>query len=126
MRKARQGRRKDIKGGMYFRSAWEANYCRYLEFLVARNQIYKWEYEPDTFWFEGIKRGCVSYLPDFKIWEKEDSVPYYVEIKGYMCQRSKTKLKRMAKYHPSVKIVLIQKREYDIIKSKMRGLINWE
>lgn len=122
--RARSGKRTDL--GIFVRSAWEANYARYLNFLIKQKKLHKWEYEPDTFWFEKIKRGTRSYTPDFKIWETKESEPYYVEVKGYMDQKSKTKLSRMAKYYPDVKIVLIQKPEYNEIK-KWSGLIdNWE
>src|SRR5690606_8292944 len=58
-----QGRRSDL-GNIFFRSSWEANYARYLNFLKSQGHIYKWEFEPDTFWFESIRRGVRSYLPD--------------------------------------------------------------
>lgn len=45
--RARGGRRADI-GPMYFRSAWEANYARYLNWLLARGEIDRWEYEPEN------------------------------------------------------------------------------
>ena len=40
-----------------------------LEWLKKNKQIKKWEHEPETFWFEGIMRGCRSYLPDFRVTE---------------------------------------------------------
>jgi hypothetical protein len=33
----------------------------------------------------------------------------YVEVKGYMDAKSKTKIKRMAKYHPSVRLRVVMK-----------------
>ena len=113
--------------GIYFRSSWEANYARYLNFLMDRGQIQRWEYEPHVFWFEEIKRGVRSYLPDFKVWETINDEPYYVEVKGFMDAKSKTKLKRMAKYYPEVKLVLVDKDKYNEIKYKLSSLIkNWE
>lgn len=110
----------------YFRSRWEANYARYLEFLKINGQIKEWLHEPDVFWFEGIKRGCVSYLPDFKITNNNDSIEYH-EVKGWMDSRSKTKIKRMAIYHPDVKLVVIAKKEYDEIRKKIGlSLSGWE
>jgi len=121
-----QGRRADIDN-IYFRSSWEANYARYLNFLKSKGNIYKWEFEPDTFWFEKIKRGVRSYLPDFKIWETEASTPYYVEIKGWMDDKSKTKLKRMKKYYPHVRIYVVEKKQYTEIKNKLgRAIAGWE
>ena len=89
--------------------------------------IHKWEFEPDTYWFHEIKRGTRTYLPDFKIWENEHSEPYYMEVKGWMDAKSKTKLKRMAKYYPNVKIVLVHVKEYNELKKKMSKILKgWE
>jgi len=94
---------------------------------MSKGLIYKWEFEPDTFWFESIKRGVRSYLPDFKIWDFEDSEPYYVEVKGWMDDKSKTKLKRMNKYYPHIRVDLVCQKTYQEIKKKMSRLIrNWE
>jgi hypothetical protein len=121
-----QGKRKDLND-IYFRSSWEANYARYLNFLKSKGLIYNWEFEPDTFWFENIKRGVRSYLPDFKVWDFEYSEPYYVEIKGWMDNKSKTKLKRMEKYYPHIRIEVIEKKQYMEIKHKLSRIIPfWE
>lgn len=110
----------------YFRSRWEANYARYLEFLKLKNEIKEWEHEPETFWFEGIKRGCMSYLPDFKIINNDGTTEYH-EVKGWMDDRSKTKIKRMAKYHPAIKLLLIDCTVYKSIQDKLSSLIyDWE
>lgn len=124
--RCRHGCRSDLKN-MYFRSAWEANYARYLNFLKEHGEIFKWEYEADTFWFVAIKRGVRSYTPDFKIWEKETSEPYYEELKGWMDAKSKTKLSRMAKYFPHIKVVLVDEKKYRAIAKSIQAMIpNWE
>lgn len=124
--RGKQGKRPDLDN-RYFRSSWEANYARYLNFLVKQKNIHKWDYEVDTFFFDEIKRGTRSYMPDFKIWETESSEPYYIEVKGWMDDKSRTKLNRMAKYFPCIKIVLIQKKEYMEIQRKLKNLIPfWE
>lgn len=110
----------------YFRSLWEANYARYLEFLKQHNQIKDWEHEPDTFWFNNIKRGCRSYLPDFKIINNNGSIEYH-EVKGWYDERSKTKIKRMAKYYPDVKLIVIFAKQYYLIANQVKNLIkDWE
>jgi hypothetical protein len=120
------GKRQDL-GGLFVRSSWEANYARYLNFLKEKKLIYKWEYEADVFEFKEIKRGTRSYTPDFKIWDKEDSIPYYVEIKGWMDEKSKTRLKRMSKYYPNIRLDLVQQKEYNEIKKKIKPFIkDWE
>jgi len=110
----------------YFRSRWEANYARYLEFMKINNVIKEWLHEPETFWFDKIKRGCVSYLPDFKIIELDGS-HNWVEVKGYMCERSVTKLNRFKKYFPKEKLRVVDGKWFKENNRKMSGLIiGWE
>lgn len=94
----------------YFRSSWEVKYANYLQKLKEDKKIIDWEFEADTFWFDRIKRGVRSYLPDFKITFPDNSVEYH-EVKGWMDARSKTKIKRMKIYHPDIKLVVIQKKD---------------
>lgn len=56
--------RPDI-GHTYFRSSWEANYARVLNWQLARGEIAAWEYEPVAFVLEGSTRGARTYRPDF-------------------------------------------------------------
>lgn len=112
----------DINGTtMYFRSKWEANYALYLDFLTDHKEILKWEFEPDTFMFEAIKLGTRSYTPDFKVFNTDGRFEYH-EIKGYMDSKSKTKLKRFAKYYPEHKLVLVDSAEYDLLKKQIGKL----
>lgn len=111
---------------IYFRSKWEMNYARYLEWLRERGEIKAWEYEPTTFWFEAIKRGTRSYTPDFRVTERSGKVVYH-EVKGWMDARSKTKLKRMAKYHPEVEILLIDADTFRSIATTASKVVpGWE
>lgn len=109
---------------MFFRSKWEANYALYLDFLIKQKQIKKWEYEPDTFMFEKIKLGTRSYKPDFKIYNIDENIEYH-EVKGYMNSRSKTKIKRMAKYYPEIRLIVIDTSVYTDIKNKLGGLLKF-
>lgn len=110
----------------YYRSRWEANYARYLEHLRSNGLIRSWLHEPVTFWFEGIKRGCMSYLPDFEVIENSGRFVYH-EVKGWMDDRSKTKIKRMAKYHPEIELVVIGSKEYRELDKKCKCLLEgWE
>jgi len=123
--RGKMGKRSDL-GGLYVRSSWEANYARYLNWLIDLGEIESWEYEPDTFWFENIKRGTRSYTPDFKVWSKDGTYEYH-EVKGWMDQKSKTKLSRMRKYYPEEGIVVIGADVYKSIKRDISKLIrNWE
>lgn len=107
---------------LYLRSSWEANYAHYLEWLRERGEIAEWAYEQDTFWFEAIRRGTRSYTPDFRVTENDGSVAYH-EVKGWMDARSETKLRRMAKYHPGVKVLVVDAQAYRALNRKALGLV---
>lgn len=110
----------------YFRSRWEANYARYLELLRSRGAIVDWKHEPMTFWFEKIKRGARSYLPDFRVTKPRD-VEEYHEVKGWMDARSRTKIRRMAKYHPKVTLIVIDGKVYRALEKQIAGACpGWE
>ena len=91
---------------IYFRSSWEYYYAIFLEKLKQENKIITWRHEPRTFWFNDIKRGVRSYLPDFCITHL-NGTEEWSEVKGYYDSKSQTKMKRMAKYYPEVKIRLV-------------------
>jgi hypothetical protein len=111
---------------IYFRSKSEANYAYYLEWLANQKTIMGWLHEPKTFWFEGIKRGCVSYLPDFQVLNY-DGTSYWVEVKGWMDAKSKTKIRRFRKYFPQEKLVVIDETWFRANARKLKLIIpNWE
>ena len=112
------GRRPDL-GDRYFRSAWEANYARFLTWRKLA-----WEYESKTFRFEGIKRGTMSYTPDFWIPELRE----YHEVKGWMDQRSQTQLARMGRYFPDVRVVVIGRDWFKAARRQGLASVvpNWE
>lgn len=108
----------DIAGRIiFFRSSWEANVASYLQFKKEKGLIKEWEFEVDVFWFDKIKRGVRSYKPDFKITNNDNS-QYYIEVKGWMDAKSKTKLNRMRIYHPNVKIEVLGSKEYKELKKQ--------
>jgi hypothetical protein len=110
----------------YFKSKWESNYCRYLEFLKKHGEIVEWEYEPVTFWFENIKRGVRSYLPDFRITNKDSSTEFH-EVKGWLDPRSKTKVNRMRIYYPEVKLRIIDGGWFNSQNRKLKAIVpEWE
>ena len=94
------------KEPIYFRSSWEYYYAIFLEKLLQDKKIVSWKHEPKTFWFEGIKRGIRSYLPDFCVTHL-NGTEEWCEVKGYFDSKSQTKMKRMAKYYPEVNIRLV-------------------
>ncbi len=152
---AKGGKRPDLDN-RYFRSAWEANYARVLNLLVKQGEIQGWEYETKTFEFKKIERGTRFYTPDFKVitecprckgrgyFDSSDknyalgepceycngtgSAYEWHEVKGYMDAKSKTQLKRMAKYYPNEKIRIIDATFFKDAKRKGLDVIirNWE
>lgn len=120
----------------YFRSSWEANVARYLNLLVEREEIQHWEYEPIRFTFndmvidgkkiKGVSCGVMSYLPDFLIVNNDDSISF-IEVKGWMDGKSKTKIRRLKKYYPEIRLDIIGQKEYDEIrKTEARNIDSWE
>jgi hypothetical protein len=105
------------KGNKYYmRSSWEIRYAALLSFYEQQKIIKNWEYEPDTFWFDGIKRGVRSYKPDFKIFKNDGTIEYH-EVKGRMDAKSRTKLNRMRIYHPEIEVVLIDAGYFKLNKN---------
>ena len=104
----------------FFRSKWEANYARYLNYIGV-----KWEYEPKRFWFDAIKTGTRSYQPDFYLIDED----IWVEVKGWMDAQSKTRLKRFKKYYPEEysKLIIVDQHKYRIIEKEFSNIIpTWE
>lgn len=128
----RPGKWMNIKRGYYningkeifFRSKMEANYALYLNFLVKQKQYLKWEYEPDVFIFGKIKFGTRSYRPDFKIMNNDNSYEYH-EVKGWMTAKSETQIKRMTKYYPEIKLVIIDHSTYRDIRRKIGKMLKF-
>lgn len=111
---------------IFFRSLWEFRYALYLQLLKEQGKINDWQHEPKTFWFEGIKRGTNNYKPDFLVIHKNDSEEW-VEVKGYMDSKSATKIKRMSKYHPHIKLRVVDKSFFTKNSKNLNILIkDWE
>jgi hypothetical protein len=100
----------------HFRSQYEVRWAQYLELLKMAGEIIDWEYEPRKFEFEDIRSGTVFYTPDFKVchndvvdekdWSKK--IPHiWHECKGHLTQKDITKFRRMAKYYPDERIILV-------------------
>jgi len=115
--RCRGGRRADLEN-RFFRSSWEANIARWLNVQKIR-----WEYEPHEFEFVKVKRGARFYIPDFFLPDENR----YIEVKGWMDPKSRTKLKRMVKYFPLISIELIDAARYAQIARSCAGAIpGWE
>ena len=121
------GKRPDLNN-QYFRSRYEANYARYLNFVIVnKGGVEKWEFEVETFYFKDIKRGVRSYTPDFKVYLMGGGIEYH-EVKGWDYPRGKTARKRMAKYYPLIKLILIDEDFFKALRRQgVEKLIDgWE
>jgi hypothetical protein len=110
----------------FYRSKAEANYARFLQWQKERFQILDWEHEPHTFWFGNLRRGVTNYKPDFLVTLNDGSTEWH-EVKGFMDPKSKTKIKRMAKYHPNEKLIVIDMKVYrDMCNIFSRSIPGWQ
>lgn len=106
----------------FYRSRWEYRYALYLQLMKDNNYISDWEHEPHTFYFEGIKRGTNNYKPDFKVTFISGKEEWY-EVKGYMDAKSKTKIKRMKKYHPEIILNVIDGEWFKSNGKKLKSIL---
>lgn len=104
--RTKKGVRKDIHPTYSFKSATEANFARIMDFLGL-----KWKYEERAFTFtqpngESYKNKPHIYVMDFEILPSRKKKPPkgfqagWVEVKGYMDARSRSKLRRYKKCYP--------------------------
>lgn len=90
----------DIKNRkIWMRSSWERKFAKFLD--VAN---LTWEYEPKC--FDLIER---VYHPDFYIKEWNS----FVEIKGYLNERSKWQISKFRELYPSEKLLVLRKKELE-------------
>lgn len=111
---------------MYFRSAWEANYARYLSTLVDDGQISAWEYEPHTFVFPS-RTAPRSYTPDFKLIARNGSHVWH-EVKGWLDDASRARLESMSQHFPEETVVLVGEEWFTQAKRTglARSIRGWE
>lgn len=96
-------------GKFYFRSRWESNYARVLDLLKRSKEILDWEHEPKRFVFSKFNeknKRSISYLPDFRVTRLDGSF-YWVEVKGYVCARSKLNFALFADEYPDEELIVI-------------------
>lgn len=103
----------------YFRSSWEANFARILNHLDI-----EWVYEPKRYYFKNKINKVSSYLPDFYL----PQFDIWIEIKGWMNEKSRIKLELFEEEYPEEykKLILIEKDQYEFLEKKYSWLKNWE
>jgi len=100
----RGGKRADLNN-IYFRSSWEANYARYLNYLIKQGNIIKWEFEPTTF---PLKNGNL-YTPDFRITFSTGHIEYH-EVKGWDYPKGIIARQQFNHCFPHLKLILINQQ----------------
>lgn len=109
---------------IFARSSWEANIAAYFEYLKNNGEIKEWQHEPITFKFEEIKKGVRTYRPDFII-TNNDGTQYYEEVKGWMDEKSKTKIAYMEQFFPEVDLRILDEKRYKAIKKEFSEIPYW-
>lgn len=100
-----------------FRSVWEANIARVLNYHHIA-----WEYEKQTITLTDDSKKNFYYLPDFFL--NNDTI---LEVKGFWDSDSRKKIKFFNKNFPNKKLYLIDQDCYYSIKNKYHLLIEgWE
>ena len=88
--------------GVMMRSGWEKLYAEYLD----KNNI-KWQYEPTTF-----DLGNSTYTPDFYL----DYENKYIEIKGYLTDYAKNKMRRFKRKYPDINFEILKFKQLRKLK----------
>ncbi|KKM14088.1 hypothetical protein LCGC14_1709670 [marine sediment metagenome] len=119
-------KREDL--GRYFRSTWEANYARILNY-----ENITWEYETGRFsLLDDNGEIAAVYTPDF-------FTDKWIEIKGHAdaaddwecdckrCERDKMKMLLFVEQYPDEEIKMIGRKEYRQLCAKYASVVpNWE
>jgi len=104
--------RKDLN--QYFRSSWEANFARIMNFVGI-----KWEYEKERFVFN----DSTSMLIDFFL----SDVNVYVEVKGFLDPTSLDRLEKLSVEYAGEDIKIVDGEAYGQLEKTFSSLIpNWE
>jgi hypothetical protein len=107
----------------YYRSKAEMRFAAYLEWRKQSGVYARWQPEPQTFWFEHIKRGVRSYKPDFYA-EYPDGGHVWYEVKGWLDPKSRTALARMARCYPG-EIVNIIDGQWFKANRMLAAIVPW-
>lgn len=139
----RKGYAEDLADDNYYKSGWERDTARFLTFLLHKNIIEGFAYEPQEFSFQnlGYKRGPFGYLPDFalryrKTIKKKDldilrcildeihpGRTVFLEVKGRETGRDRNKWKRFRK-HTEYPLEIVKRDK--LIKMQDLGIPGWE
>ncbi len=108
------GTREDL--GRYFRSRWEANIARILEY-----ESISYDYEAKVIVLLKGDNSELRYRPDFKLSNR------WIEVKGWWNERSKLIKQLMAEQHPEIQIEYIGEKVYKELEDYYASRIpKWE
>lgn len=113
------GKRKDLNN-QYFRSSWEANIARILNY-----EDIEWNYECQRFYFEDESDHVLSYQPDFYL----PQFHKWIEVKGWMDEKSKIRLEKFKKEYPeeNENLIIIDKEFYNSLSDEFKYVVwYWE
>jgi hypothetical protein len=121
---ASAGERPDYPG-IFFRSSWEANIARYLDYLKSYRAVDSWSYESRTFLFEGATEKPFSYTPDFEV--SMNGATSCWEVKGWKDKKWNRKIKIFRQQYPGEPLRIIGPKEYSEIENKFAPFLpGWE
>lgn len=89
-----------------FRSDGERKLAIYFQHLKEQKYIRDWAFEQTRFTFPDETRGAKQFLVDFDILNMDHTFEYW-EYKGWLRGSDVTKFRRVAKYRPEAKLVLV-------------------
>jgi hypothetical protein len=109
------GFREDLKAG--FKSSWEANIARVLNYHNL-----EWEYEKAS---ESYGTEIGAYIPDFKV--TKSGKTFIIEVKGLWDDRSVKKVWSAMAQQKDEEIIIIDSDYYNLLDTKFSETIpNWE
>ena len=116
--RTKSGKREDLNN-QFFRSSWEANIARILNFLGI-----EWKYECNRFIFSENDTDVNSYQPDFYL----PKLDKWLEVKGWWDEKSKIRLKLFAEQYSEEnnKLVIIDQNFYNLLRYTYFSLPFWE
>lgn len=117
--RTKSGKRKDL-GNQYFRSSWEANIARILDY-----ENIEWKYEYKRFYFEDESNNVLSYQPDFYL----PQFNKWIEVKGWFDEKSKIRIDKFEKEYENEynNLIIIDSEFYLSLAKEFKYIIAyWE
>jgi hypothetical protein len=118
--------------GLSFRSRWEANIARLLNWQVETKAIKSWSYEPRLFKFPDKQfknrnsQRRPGFIIDFGVETLAGETVYY-EVKGLWTGDADRKKSRMNEFYPDIIVIWIDEKEYHRVEEAYGDIVpGWE